>query len=52
MGNCHESTLFYDTSEAIKFISAETGLSEDIIDKVLEADVHYMQSVGIIEENA
>ena len=51
MVNCHENTLFYDTSEAIKFISAETGLSEDIIDKVLEADVHYMQSVGIIEED-
>lgn len=52
MVNCHENTLFYDTNEAIEFISAETGLSEDIIDKVLEADVHYMQSVGIIEENA
>ena len=51
MVNFHESTLFYDTNEAIKFISAETGLSEDIINKVLEADVHYMRSVGIIEED-
>ena len=44
--------LFYDTEEAIKFISERTGIEPDIVSKVLEADVAYMKKIGIIEEES
>lgn len=42
--------LFYDTDEAIKFISERTGIEPDIIAKVLDADVEFMRKIGIIED--
>ena len=42
--------LFYDTDEAIEFISERTGIDPDIVAKVLEADVEFMQKIGIIED--
>ena len=42
--------LFYDTDEAILFISARTGIRPDIVEKVLEADVEFMRKIGIIED--
>lgn len=43
-------TLFYDTDEAIKFISEHTGIDPDIVEKVLDADVEFMRKIGIIED--
>ena len=42
--------LFYDTNEAIKFISERTGIELDIVAKVLDADVEFMRKIGIIED--
>ena len=42
--------LFYDTNEAIKFISERTGIDEDIVAEVLNADVEFMRKIGIIED--
>ena len=42
--------LFYDTDEAIKFISERTGIDPKIVEKVLDADVEFMRKIGIIEE--
>lgn len=42
--------LFYDTSEAIKFISERTGIDPNIVEKVLDADVEFMRKIGIIED--
>lgn len=42
--------LFYDTNEAIKFISERTGIEPDIVEKVLDADIEFMRKVGIIED--
>ena len=44
--------LFYDTDEAIKFISEQTGIEPDIVAKVLDADVEFMRKIGIIEEES
>lgn len=45
-----EETLYYDTNEAIKFISERTGIDTDTIAKVLNADVEFMRTIGIIED--
>lgn len=45
-----ENELYYDTNEAIKFISEQTGIDEDVIAKVLDADVEFMRKIGIIED--
>lgn len=45
-----DKELFYDTDEAIKFISERTGIEPDIVAKVLEADVEFMRKIGIIED--
>ena len=42
--------LFYDTDEAIKFISERTGIDPNIVEKVLDADVEFMRKIGIIED--
>lgn len=42
--------LYYDTNEAIKFISEQTGIDPDIVEKVLDADVEFMRKIGIIED--
>jgi hypothetical protein len=41
--------LFYDTEEAINFISNQTGVEPNIVAKVLDADVDFMSQLGIIE---
>ena len=46
----NENDLYYDTNEAVKFIKKETGLDEDTILKILDSEMNYMRSVGIIEE--
>lgn len=42
--------LFYDTNEAIKFISERTGINPIVVEKVLDADVEFMHKIGIIKE--
>jgi hypothetical protein len=42
--------LFYDTDEAIKFISERTGIESEVVAKVLDADVEFMRKIGIIED--
>ena len=42
--------LFYDTNEAIKFISERTGIDPNVVAKVLDADVEFMRKIGIIED--
>ena len=45
-----EELLYYDTNEAIKFISEKTGIDPNIVAKVLDADVEFMRKIGIIED--
>lgn len=40
--------LFYDTNEAITFISERTGIDPSTVEKVLDADVEFMRKLGII----
>ena len=42
--------LFYDTNEAIKFISERTGIDPNVVAKVLDADVEFMRKIGIIKD--
>ena len=35
----HEELLYYDTNEAIKFISEQTGIDPNIVAKLLYADL-------------
>ena len=42
--------LFYDTNEAIKFISERTGINPNVVEKVLDADVEFMRKIGIIRD--
>lgn len=42
--------LFYDTNEAIKFISKWTDIDPNIVEKVLDADVEFMRKIGIIKD--
>lgn len=42
--------LFYDTNEAIKFISKWTAVDPNIVEKVLDADVEFMRKIGIIKD--
>lgn len=42
--------LFYDTNEAIKFISEWTGVDPNIVEKVLDADVEFMRKISIIKD--
>lgn len=46
----HNDELYYDTNEAVKFISERTGIDSDIVARVLEADVEFMCKIGIIED--
>lgn len=45
-----EELLYYDTNEAIKFISEQTGIDPNIVAKVLDADVEFMRKIGIIKD--
>lgn len=46
----HNDELYYDTNEAVKFISERTGIDSDIVARVLEADVEFMRKISIIED--
>ena len=46
----YEEDLYYDTNEAIKFISEQTGIDQNIVAKVLDADVEFMRKIGIIKD--
>ena len=46
----HNDESYYDTNEAVKFISERTGIDSDIVARVLEADVEFMRKIGIIED--
>lgn len=46
----HNDELYYDTNEAVKFISERTGIDSDIVARVLEADVEFMRKIGIIKD--
>lgn len=35
---------------AIKFISERTNIDEDVVAKVLDADVEFMRKIGVIED--
>lgn len=39
----------WDETEAINFISERCDIDKDIIEKVLELEAKYMESIGIIE---
>lgn len=41
----------YILTDAIDYIAKETGLTSHLIKAVLDADVDYMKSVGIIKES-
>lgn len=44
-----ESKLFYDDIDALNFIFEETGIDKKIIRRVMNADLRYQKSVGIID---
>ena len=44
--NCTD-ILLYDEDDAAEFINAETGIDMDIIEKVINAEMKYMESIGI-----
>lgn len=50
-----DDTPMYVHEDAVKFIKKRLGLSEYIIEKVLEAELDYMRSLGLVvdleEEN-
>lgn len=40
---------FYDEYDAVRFIVSDTGISECVIRSVLNSELRYMKSVGIID---
>lgn len=42
--------LLYDEDDAAEFINAETGIDMDVIEKVINAEMKYMESIGIAEK--
>jgi hypothetical protein len=44
-----ESKLFYDDNDALEFIFKETGVDKKTIRKIMNADLRYQKSVGIID---
>lgn len=42
--------LYYNDDDAVEYIKNETGLNENLIQEVLNAEFEYMKSVGLIEE--
>lgn len=48
--NCEDKdVLLYDEDDATEFIHSETGIGVDIIEKVIDAEMKYMASIGIAE---
>lgn len=44
-----ESKPFYDDGAALEFIFKETGVDKKIIRRIMNADLRYQKSVGIID---
>ena len=44
-----ESKLFYDDGAALEFIFKETGVDKKTIRQIMNADLRYQKSVGIID---
>ena len=44
-----ESKPFYDDSDALEFIFKETGVDKKTIRRIMNADLKYQKSVGIID---
>lgn len=45
----NEQPMYYD-NDAIDFIRSRSDLSEDVISKVLELELEYMKSIGLVYE--
>lgn len=45
--NTYDGPMYYE-SEAIEFIRSRSGLSEDVISKVLELEMDYISSIGLV----
>ena len=43
--------LFYDEYDAVRFIASETGVDKSIIRSVLNSEMRYMASVGIVDSD-
>ena len=43
--------LFYDEYNAVRFIASETGIDKSIIRSVLNSEMRYMASVGIVDSD-
>lgn len=44
-----ESKPFYDDADALEFIFKETGVDKKTIRQIMNADLKYQKSVGIID---
>lgn len=44
-----ESKPFYDDGDALEFIFKETGIDKKTIRQIMNADLRYQKSVGIID---
>lgn len=44
-----ESKPFYDDGDALEFIFKETGVDKKTIRRIMNADLKYQKSVGIID---
>ena len=44
-----ESKLFYDDGDALEFIFKETGVDKKTIRRIMNADLRYQKSIGIID---
>lgn len=42
---------YYDEYDAVNFIVSETGMKKSIIRAILNSEMRYMHSVGIIEDD-
>lgn len=46
---CNKDIVYYD-EDAIKFIHSRSDLNRDVINKVLELELEYMKSIGLVYE--
>lgn len=49
MENNKKSEPYYDEYDAVDYIASETGIEKGIIRKVLNSELRYMHSIGIID---
>ena len=45
-----DNDIMYYYEDAIEFIRSRSDLSEDVISKVLELELDYMRSIGLVYE--